>query len=352
LKICIIAFVFTSLIRYNQAYSQLELERIVVNDRLHVNEKEVVLNAGTNSVLFELKPIPNAFYYFRVPQLNPKWTVSKYPVARFQNLPGGNYTFEIYSKANSKNSLVLKLPFKVKQTFWQQWYFLPSLIIYLLIFVGIGIYLFSLYNLRQKLKIQYVRNKIASDLHDEVGSNLNAIAIFVDLLTKKLPKNMPELLVLASKITNNSEETVSLMRDTVWAINPDNDSTEQLFEKLKSHGFEILSAKSIAFNLEIDEAILKSKFTMEQRKNIYLVFKESLNNIVKHAHATKVSCNVYSQNDDNHIEIIDNGIGFDLLSKHEGFGLHSFKTRNIDDELSITVSSQLTIGTIVLIEIL
>jgi signal transduction histidine kinase len=262
-----------------------------------------------------------------------------------------NYILEIFSKKDTKSSKVQVFSFVVKDTFWQRSYFLPSVILYILLFFGVGVYLFSLYKLRQKLKLQYVRNKIASDLHDEVGSNLNAIAIFVDLLKKKLPKNSPELMDLATKITTNSEETVSLMRDTVWAINPENDSSELLFEKMESHGLEILSAKGIAFNFESNKRILENQFSMEQRKNIFLVFKEALSNIVKHANATKVTCSVFFENNTTRITISDNGVGFNTDAKYNGFGLNSFKIRNIEDELKIKVSSEVGKGTKVFLEI-
>jgi signal transduction histidine kinase len=243
------------------------------------------------------------------------------------------------------------IAFEVKDSIWQKSWFWPSIVVYFLMVLGIGVYLFFLYNFRQKLKMQYVRNQIASDLHDEVGSNLNSIAIFVELLKKKMPKAQPELMALMAKITENSEETVSLMRDTVWAINPDNDNTEKLLEKLESFGIEMLSSKGIVFSFENLLNIKKSQFQMEQRRNIYLICKEAINNIAKHSEATKASCKLYSKNGNTYIEITDNGKGFDISKTFEGNGLKNFKFRSEDEEIRVIINSELGNGTAIVVEI-
>jgi signal transduction histidine kinase len=199
--------------------------------------------------------------------------------------------------------------------------------------------------------MQYVRNQIASDLHDEVGSNLNSIAIFVELLKMKMPNAQPELMALMAKITDNSEETVSLMRDTVWAINPDNDTTEKLLEKMASFGIEMLSSKGIVFSFENNLDIKKSQFPMEQRRNIYFTYKEVINNIAKHAEATKATCKLYTKNGNNYIEVTDNGRGFEVEKTFEGNGLKNFKFRSEDEGIRVRVDSELGIGTKVAIEI-
>ncbi|MCP9755609.1 hypothetical protein EGI26_10620 [Lacihabitans sp. CCS-44] len=335
------------------SFAQLKIKQILVDGKVVNMKQKIVLSPTNNDLLFEFeKPNTTAsIFYYRLPKLSEKWTQSFYPSAHYQNLSGGKYTFQIFEQSPNHKSRTETLTFEVKEAFWQKSWFWPSIIIYALMVLGIGIYLFSLYDFRQKLKMQYVRNQIASDLHDEVGSNLNSIAIFVELLKKKMPHAPPELMSLLGKITDNSEETVSLMRDTVWAINPDNDSTEKLLEKMESFGIEMLSSKGVAFDFENLLDIKKSHFPMEQRRNIYLIFKEAINNIAKHAEATKVTCRLFSENGNNYIEITDNGHGFDPEETFEGNGLKNFKFRSEDDDIRVIIHSEINKGTKVRIEI-
>jgi signal transduction histidine kinase len=171
------------------------------------------------------------------------------------------------------------------------------------------------------------------------------------LLRKKAISQNPELLTLLDKITDNSEETVTLMRDTVWAINPSNDSTAKLIEKMHSFSAEILSAKGISFDFECLIDTTKDVFSMEQRRNLYLIYKEAINNIAKHAEATKASCLIKTEHDLILIVIRDNGRGFDLNETFEGNGLKNFKMRSQGEELEVKVRSSPGSGSEIRIEI-
>lgn len=255
-------------------------------------------------------------------------------------LTGDNYVLEITDHSQHPYRLTLS----IEQTFWQKWWFWPLMAVYALFLVGISIYLFVLYNLRQKLKMQDVRNRIAADLHDEVGSNLNAIAIFVELLRKKAPADLQELL---DKIKNNSTESVQLMQDTIWAIQPKNDDFEKFTAKMRSFAFEILATKNIALDFCVAPQHSWPQLTMEVRKNVYLIFKEAINNIAKHAQATKAIVEMSYDTDGFRLVVSDNGRGFDTTQPHEGNGLRNFETRAEASEMTIKISSEIGVGTTV-----
>ncbi|GAB3520339.1 hypothetical protein GCM10027442_43210 [Emticicia fontis] len=320
----------------------------------YTKDSTIFLSDNDKSLIIELNPVEgNAIKYcYRIAELNKDWLWSNYPSIHFYDFSGGDYLLQIQAKADTRELANLDVRIKKMEAFWQKWWFWPSIAVYILLVVGVGFYLFFIYDVRQKLKLQHVRNQIASDLHDEVGSNLNSIAIFVELLRKKVVTEKPELLPILDKITDNSEETVLLMRDTVWAINPDNDSTEKLFEKMHSFGVEILSAKGIPFNFEPLVDLKKDLFSMEQRRNIYLVFKEAVNNISKHSSATEASCKIFQHQGLIKISIKDNGKGFDFNQTFEGNGLKNFKLRSQQDDLKVFVNSYQQKGTEILIEIL
>lgn len=337
------------------SYAQLSIKQVLINGRTYPYRKDstITLSDTDRFLIIEFNPIEGngIKYYYRTPALDNSWSWTSYPSIHYQDLAGGDYTLQIRAKEEEKELAALDISINKKQAFWQRWWFWPSILIYILLILGVGFYLFFIYDLRQKLKLQHVRNQIASDLHDEVGSNLNSIAIFVELLRRKVILEKPEFLPILDKITDNSEETVLLMRDTVWAINPDNDSTEKLFERMRSFGIEILSAKGIQFDFETMIDLKKDLFSMEQRRNIYLVYKEAINNISKHSEASKALCKVNQQQGLIKLTISDNGKGFDFNETFEGNGLKNFKLRSQQDDLKVSVHSYPQKGTEVLIEI-
>lgn len=332
--------------------AQLKLKQIWVNGKEYNSTQKIYLKAMNNDLVFDFtSEVDSALFHFRIKEISEAWTQSYYPTAHYHNLSGGKYTFQIYSKTNKKQFNPISIVFEVKEAFWQKVWFWPSVFLYIILLIGVGLYLFFLYDFRQKLKLQHIRNQIASDLHDEVGSNLNSIAIFVELLRKKV-KEQPDLLPLLNKITDNSEETVSLMKDTVWAINPSNDTTEKLIERMRSFGLEILTAKGIAYDFICEIDSKKNHFTMEQRRNIYLVYKEAINNIVKHSSAINASCKIEKKQDLITIAIEDNGKGFNLNRNFDGNGLTNFRLRNEADDLSISIDSIIGKGTTIIISVI
>ncbi len=252
-------------------------------------------------------------------------------------LPGDDYVLAV---SNGQNTCKIRLA--ISQTIIQKWWFWLSVAVYVVFLVGILAYFFSLYTLRQKLKVQQIRNQIAADLHDEVGSNLNSIAIFVELLRKKAPAELSDIL---DKIKNNSTESVQLMQDTIWAIQSKNDGFQTLLDKMKNNAATMLSIKniSLSFDNQIDSSNIS--LTMGQRKNVYLIFKEALNNIVKHSNALKVSVKCRMENEKLVLTIADNGRGFDTSEVFEGNGLYNFESRAQAEEMQLRIDSTIGTGT-------
>jgi signal transduction histidine kinase len=238
---------------------------------------------------------------------------------------------------------------KVEKSTTEEWWFWPAVTIYALLLVGAAIYFFLLYNFRQKLKIQSLRNRIAADLHDEVGATLSSIAISTRLVEKKFGAQAPEMLSILQQIKTDSEDTIQSIRDTVWTLNPNNDSVEQLFEKMRSLAFQLLTPQDISldFNNQLSATeINRLKMSMEQRQNIYLIFKEALNNILKHAEATKVSVDLrMTKEGELRLFISDNGRGFDTSQDYEGNGLKNFKKRALESFMEVKLDSKIENGT-------
>ncbi len=323
-------------------YAQITIKRILADGKnINPSIKNVALKGNENSLSVEFEQNLNqqTRYFYQLKGFETDWTETQYPVIKYMNLPANNYELLVKAKTNEQGISQYHLTIGIPIPFYYKTWFYWSIGLYAILIIGIGFYLFFLYDFRQKLKVQHIRNRIASDLHDEVGSNLNSIAIFVELLRKKVGLQNPEMLSLLEKITNNSEESVGLMRDTVWAINPNNDTLEKLFGRMQNFSTEVLSAKDIALTFDNQTINAKVNLSMEQRRNVYLVFKESINNIVKHAKASKVSVLITAEKNAITIYIKDNGIGFDTSEVYEGNGLESFKTRSKEEDLIVSLNS-------------
>jgi signal transduction histidine kinase len=288
----------------------------------------------------------NCTYRYRLEGLDQDTVVWKYPVARYTNLEGGDYTFWVQAQQNGVWSKPVKLIFQVEESLTETSWFWPVVAIYVLLLVGATIYFFLLYNFRQKLKVEHLRNQIASDLHDEVGATLSSIAIAARVVEKKLDKQSPDLQLILDQIKSDSNNTIQTIRDTVWTLNPHNDSLPQLVEKMRSFAAQILTAKDVALQFENNlEETRSAKISMEQRQNVYLIFKEAINNIAKHAEATKVNVELEIENGELRMRIADNGKGFDSTQTHEGNGLKNFKKRAEASFIDFKMASEIGKGT-------
>lgn len=285
-------------------------------------------------------------FSYKLDRFDKNWISTLYPEARYTKLSGGDYTLNIKAFANGNVIEEHKIMLSIEKELREEWWFVPSLILYALILISAGIYFYLLYNFRQKLKVQAIRNRIASDLHDEVGATLSSIAFAINLARRKLGDRFPEIQPLLAQIKTDSEDSVHTIRDTVWAISPDNDSVEQLFEKMRSFGFQMLTSKEITFEYINEITDYKNlKITMEQRRNVYLIFKEAINNIAKHSEAKSAKTTISQVDEGIQLEIQDTGRGFDLKSDFEGNGLKNYQKRANEGFMTFEIDSELSKGT-------
>jgi signal transduction histidine kinase len=207
-------------------------------------------------------------------------------------------------------------------------------------------------NLHQQNKLLQIRDEIARDLHDEVGATLTGIATSAKVVQKKIDNQQPELKAVLGQMKNDSEEAIHTIRDTIWALNPDNDAPEKLLEKMKAVGFKLLMPHDIVFVFENEVPVSQlPAFSMEQRRNLYLVYKEALHNVAKHSEATHTQVRIFQQNDALQIRISDDGKGFDGTAKTEGNGLKNFQKRAKEGGFEVNVLSRKGIGTEVMLSV-
>ncbi|MEM9053607.1 MAG: 7TM diverse intracellular signaling domain-containing protein [Bacteroidota bacterium] len=197
---------------------------------------------------------------------------------------------------------------------------------------------------RQHLQGEFaqVRDKISSDLHDDVGSSLSSIGIYSYAARENLNAGRTEQAIeLLDNIKKNAESTMNAMSDLVWATNPQNDSNEKLIERIQSFGFEILGAKECTFKMVIAKEFYEIEFNQAQRKNLLLILKEAINNAAKYSQATLVNLTIDKAQTGFEIVLKDNGIGFKTEANGNGNGMRTMKnrTKELRGDFQLKVSS-------------
>ena len=194
------------------------------------------------------------------------------------------------------------------------------------------------------------RKRVSADLHDEIGSALSSIAIFSDMIKIKAEKIAPDLVNELDKIGTKSRDTIQNMRDTIWTLNED--SKQSLWERLYLSASESLLAKNIALDWQLPPDNELPEFPFNTKRNLLLIFKEAVINILKHADASLVTVKSNSQNGQFILKITDNGNGFDISTlKKGGHGLHNFSNRMTEIGGKALLNSQTGIGTTLVLQI-
>lgn len=209
--------------------------------------------------------------------------------------------------------------------------------------VSIGL-LVNRNKLKQRMKEIELRNQIAADLHDEVGSSLSSIHLLSQMATQQ--DNETRQKEILARMSSNAKETMDKMGDLVWTIKPEEAEGSNLKQRMERFAYEICGASNIGVTMQLDKLDTKD-LTMEQRKNIYLIFKEALNNAVKYSGTEKIY--ISAANGQRMLTMIvkDEGRGFDSLRVKKGNGLNNIHNRAAGIGGELTVDSQEGKGTIV-----
>jgi len=207
---------------------------------------------------------------------------------------------------------------------------------------------------RRIVEMQQMRNTIARDLHDDIGSTLSSINIMSQLALQenaRLPNGQGNAGIHLRKIANHSAGMMEKMSDIVWSINPKNDSLEQVVIKMKEFTAEILEPKNIDYVFNIEDKILALKLDVEKRKNIFLIFKEAVNNAAKYSEGNKLTISLLMQQYTLHLSVKDNGKGFEPTLATRGNGLKNMEDRAHSMNGKMTQASQPGAGTIIQLEV-
>jgi signal transduction histidine kinase len=182
-------------------------------------------------------------------------------------------------------------------------------------------------NEERLVELEQVRKRIATDLHDDIGSSLTRISLLSEVAQRRegdSEKSGPGSL---STIAGLSRELVDSMSDIVWAINPERDHLGDLTQRMRRFASDVFTAREIDFHFRFPDAERDVRVGANLRRELFLIFKEAVNNSVRHSECTEAEIEFKMDGNRVFLNLRDNGRGFDVLSKSNGHGLASMRAR-------------------------
>jgi ligand-binding sensor domain-containing protein/two-component sensor histidine kinase len=241
----------------------------------------------------------------------------------YTNLDAGDYTFVV--KGTNSDGIWVNNPKYVDITisppYWQTWWFRLFMAVSLILIV----YVIFQYRLAKLLEIERLRVRIASDLHDDIGSALTRISVHSEII-----KNSDEMKTVRNssrKIGLMSREIITTMSDIIWSIDARNDLIKNLIDRMKDFSTGLLVEKDIQLKFTHKGLEFNKKLPIHIRQNLFLIFKEAINNIYKHSSASVVKVNLNNTQNDFIMKIADDGEGFNPDMINKGNGLKNIQMR-------------------------
>jgi ligand-binding sensor domain-containing protein len=337
-------------VRVNPRAPAVLIENVRINSRpvesFRVREKQTIkVPAGSERIEFDFTglsftaPERIRFRYSLIGH-DSSWLESGVDrTVRYSRLTPGAYRFNVIA-ANASgvwNRVGASVGLIVAPHYWE-----TSSFKCLLVLVGgtllIGAYRLSL--ARQRT-IERMRLRIASDLHDEVGSNIGSIALKTELMQAN--HAFADDRVELAEINQVALQTAHEVRDVAWFINPQFDTTREMVLRMKDVASRMLAGRQWTF--EESGTNDDRSLSLEYRRNVFFIFKEILHNIVKHSEAGRVRICVEKNDKWLKVTVQDNGRGFSTESENSGHGLRNLQRRADDLGGNIAVKSKVGEGT-------
>lgn len=344
-----------NIIRIDQLLTSHQASRLVISS-FKIHNK--LFNADFSSPI-RLKRTDNAFnvdfialnyrkqhdnhYAYFLEGLEKNWNYSgTNHLAYYTNLDPGKYKLHVKTSDSfgnwNKNELSLLI--HVSPAFYETWWF-KSLMITLVLALLYGLYQ---YRINQLLRLQRVRNRISADLHDELGASLSGISIMGTLAQKNMQEQHPSTPFIL-RIVEEVQQISSSLDDIVWNISPKNDELISLIARMTRYSSELFEARQIRYHFKMPESVEHVRLSMEQRRNFYLIFKESVNNLVKYSQCQEAFIGVEIIHKNLVLFVKDDGIGFEIDKRSDRNGIRNMKERSKKLNGKLEITSALNKGT-------
>lgn len=242
----------------------------------------------------------------------------------YANLRPGDYRFVVraVSADGATSPTPAAVSFRILPHLWQRWWFL----LLAAILVALAIHALYRYRLRQLLALERVRTRIATDLHDDIGSSLSQVSVLSEVVRRRAGTDR-EVAEPLGEIAQLSRDLVDSMNDIVWAINPKRDRLSDLTHRMRRHASDVFTARDIEFTFDAPDPDHDLALGADTRREVFLIFKEGVNNMARHSGCTAAEINFRINDGALELNLRDNGKGFDPARASDGNGLASMRQR-------------------------
>ncbi|MCW8813446.1 MAG: triple tyrosine motif-containing protein [Chlorobium sp.] len=295
-----------------------------------INFKKIInLNHDQNIFSFEFTDLHfsnsrrNQFAY-KLEGLYDDWIHIGYErVISFTDLDSGKYIFRVKGVTNDGvwNETGASIVLIIAPPWWATWWFR---IIMFLTIIGIGYSIYR-YRVNKLLEMERLRIQIASDLHDDIGSALTRIAVHSEIIQTTTEKE--KVFTSSNKIGTMSREIITTLSDVVWSIDSRNDTVGDLIDRMRDFLETVFPAGSIHIDFQTKGLHFDQKVDQSLRQNIYLIFKEAVNNAAKHSDADKIQISMINGDGKFKMEIADNGMGINEEKQKGHHGIENMELR-------------------------
>ena len=313
-----------------------------------VQGKAVHLTYLQKDVAFEFAAVdvslsPSHRYRVRLEPVDEGWTLlrnDEAPAMRYPSLSPGRYVF--HAEGTNRDGIwsasAASLAFVIPPPFWNRWWFW-GLIGVVVVGTIISAYQYRIHHLQN---VERTRQRIANDLHDDMGSKINALALQLDMLSHGTSPG-PMLRERLGQIAQDERQLSKDLRLIVWLVAAEYDRLPRLIERMEAEAAQQLMGRRYSFS--VLSGVPDVSLAMERRKHIYLLFKEALHNAVRHSGALKVTVEVECTHEHMRFVVIDDGCGFDPATVQSGHGTASMQSRADALEATLQVETAPDRGT-------
>lgn len=265
-------------------------------------------------------------YQYKLEGANEDWIqLADQRTVNFAVLAPGAYRFlvQAVNADGVMSERAASFSFTILHPVWQRWWFLT------IAALAMAATAYSIYRYRvtRLLELERMRTRIAADLHDDIGANLTKISILSEVAHQQLgPKDRPADITLSS-IATISRESVASMRDIIWAINPKRDRLVDLARRMRGFASDIFTNCNIEFQFHAPERDRDLRLSPEVRRDVFLIFKEAVNNVVRHSECAQARIEMTIEGRWIALSVSDDGKGFEITQEVDGQGLASMRRR-------------------------
>ncbi|MGC9952145.1 MAG: two-component regulator propeller domain-containing protein [Bryobacteraceae bacterium] len=249
--------------------------------------------------------------------------------ANYPGLEPGSYHFLVkaVNSEGQESETPAEIDFAIMPPVWGRWWFRLSA----LLACGALLYGAYRYNLNRLLELERVRTRIATDLHDDIGSSLTQIAILAEVARREVRGANQRAVEPMARVADLSRDLVDAMSEIVWAINPHKDHLRDLIQRMRRFANDVLAPREIEFTFRAPDLAHDARLGADTRRQVFLVFKEALHNVARHARCRTTEISLTMEKAGLVLSISDDGQGFDMShsvnGEPAGHGLASMTDR-------------------------